>query len=775
MIDKISNENQTSFLFISILFCAYVVSYFIANGFYEDIITALFDFMITLFIFLKLKETRNLKTYWIYILLGLACWVIADTMWMLYGKVDFLKQFLSKVNFIQISYVVSYFMFAFSAFYILIKNLKNLFLMQVFVDSVSISVIYFSFMWFMIFDRNLTQVLSQKDFFNLSYIAIDLFMFCTSFVAFFSLKFSRRRLSIFLCLIALIAISVYDIFTTTMDFWIDEISFFGYDIVFKVTFFMLFVATLHLREGEANLKFRALRNDFDKILIQKLFVFAVLLTIMILYSWKINLTWLFSILVTLLAYGALSYTFSNVRKMDILIKREMYIKKVLNNQIENKVKELEETNRNLQKISKYDYLTNALNRQYFLARLEEMIKSKALGEKIDIYSIDINNFKAINDSYGHYIGDDVIVKLALNVESILPPENSLFARSGGDDFIVVIKQNEDIHCREFLYYLLKAISEPIIIDEYKIILDAKVGISSTKTSEILADDLIMQSEAALDTAKQDPLQKYVFYSDIKSKTQDKNHIEVLLNSINFDEEFELKFQPQYLIKNKKIVGAEALVRWNSPIKGPVDQVKFIPIAEQSFIINAIGKWVAKEAIKQMAIWNKKYNTNLKIGINISPKQVDNVNFASKILSYIDEYEIDPSCVDIEITEASLVNAEEIMQSALSEFSNRGVCISIDDFGTGFSSMSYIKKYPMSRLKIAKELIDNIAKNDIDKDVVKSVITLAKNIELKTIAEGVEDETQLEILRELGCDEVQGYLWGKPMSAKDFEELIKRTI
>ena len=165
MISKISNDNQVSFLFMLILFCVYVVSYFIASGFYEDIITALFDFMITLFIFLKLKETRNLKTYWIYILLGLTCWVIADTMLMLYGKVDFLKQFLSKVNFIQISYVVSYFMFAFSAFYILIKNLKNLFLMQVFVDSVSISAIYFSFMWFMIFNRNLTQVLSQKDFF----------------------------------------------------------------------------------------------------------------------------------------------------------------------------------------------------------------------------------------------------------------------------------------------------------------------------------------------------------------------------------------------------------------------------------------------------------------------------------------------------------------------------------------------------------------------------------------------------------------------------------
>ncbi len=137
--------------------------------------------------------------------------------------------------------------------------------------------------------------------------------------------------------------------------------------------------------------------------------------------------------------------------------------------------------------------------------------------------------------------------------------------------------------------------------------------------------------------------------------------------------------------------------------------------------------------------------------------------------------MDPKCVDIELTEASLVNAEEIMQTVLKKFSDKGMSISIDDFGTGFSSMNYIKKYPLDRLKIAKELVDNIAINETDRDVVKSVITLAKNIELKTIAEGVEDETQLEILRELGCDEIQGYFWGKPMNAKDFEELIRSTL
>ena len=185
--------------------------------------------------------------------------------------------------------------------------------------------------------------------------------------------------------------------------------------------------------------------------------------------------------------------------------------------------------------------------------------------------------------------------------------------------------------------------------------------------------------------------------------------------------------------------------------------------------------MAREAIRQMSYWNKKYGISLKIGINISPKQVDNINFSSDILNYVNEYGIDPKCIDVELTEASLVNAEEIMQTVLAEFSQNMMSISIDDFGTGFSSMNYIKKYPLDRLKIAKELVDNIATNEIDRDVVKSVITFAKNIGLKTIAEGVEDETQLEILRELGCDEIQGYFWGKPMNAKDFEELIKSSL
>ena len=775
MINKISNENQVSFLFVVALFCAYIASYLFNGCFYADITSCVFDFMIMAFIFFKLRETKNLKTYWIYIILGLGCWIVADIIWIVYDKLDIASQFMSKTDLIQDSYIVSFFMFAFCAFYILIKNFKNLFVSQALIDSAAIIIIYLSFVWFVVLDESFSRILTQREFFNLLYIVVDIAMFCALFVIFFSINFSKRRASLFLCLLSLFVISTYDVFFTVMSFWGNDTSFFGYDIAFKISFFILFTASLHLREGEANLKFRAHREDFEKILRQKLAVLIIFLIGMILFSAKIDIMWWLFVMITLLAYGALTYTVSSTRKMDILIKHERYIKKRLNDQIEDNVKKLEETNRHLLKISKYDYLTNALNRQYFIARLEEMVKSKALGEKIDIYSIDINHFKVINDSYGHYVGDDVLVKLALNISSILPQENSLFARSGGDDFIVVIKQNKDVHYREFLYYLLKAISEPIVVDDYKIVLDAKIGISSTLTSEILADDFIMQAEAALDAAKKDASQKYIFYGDIKNIIQDRNYIELLLNSIKFDDEFELKFQPQYTIEDKRIVGAEALIRWNSPIKGLVDQAKFIPIAEQSSIINDIGKWVAREAIKQMAFWNKKYNTKLKIGINISPKQIDNVNFASEIIKFIDEYGIEASCVDVEITEASLVNAEEMMQDALSHFSNKGIGISIDDFGTGFSSMSYIKKYPMKCLKIAKELIDNIAKNDIDKDVVKSVITLAKNVELRTIAEGVEDETQLEILKELGCDEVQGYLWGKPMGANDFEELIKSTI
>ena len=773
MLKKISNDHQAAFLYIGVLFCAYAVVLNFVKQLYCDVTSILLNVSIVLIMLYRLKTTKNLNSYWAWIVLGVIGWVIADVMWAIYN-ISHEDSSLEALFFIQVIYFIPFILFLAASVAIFIRSNKSGLWTQALIDAGVILMIYASFFWFVVFDRDLSFVLSTDFAFHLVYILLDIDMFCIVFILYISVHTMKRRLSFFLCLATLGLFCVYDMYYSVMTANGKDLTNTNYELVLELVFVLFFLAALHLKRGEARLKFRKNREDFHRILINKLLLLFVVLAFAIVISGKIDLSWGIFIMILMLAYAVLTHSISSVRNNQLLIAKEQNVKQKLDKMIEERVQELSQTNKRLKQLSEYDFLTGALNRPFFLLKLEEMIKTKALGENIDIYSIDINHFKSVNDSYGHYVGDEVLARVVKNIKSVLP-KNSLLARFGGDDFMVVAKQKGDGYFREFLTRLHAAISQPILIESYKISLSAKIGISTTATSEILAEDLIAQAGAALNSAKKNTLCEHVFYDDIKDMIQEQNYIEILLNSINFDREFRLNFQPQYLIEGKKLIGAEALIRWNSPIKGFVSPALFIPIAEQSSIINSIGKWVAKEAIKQMSAWNQKYATALKIGINVSPKQVDNVNFASDILGFIKEFNIDPRCVDIEITEASLVNAEEIMQSVLGVFSQNGISISIDDFGTGFSSMSYIKKYAINKLKIAKELVDNIASNEIDKDVATSIISLAKNINVKTIAEGVEDATQLEILKSCGCDEVQGYFWGKPMSAAEFEELIKSSI
>ena len=776
MLDRVTNFHNGSFLFIFALIIAYFSAIYLGDHLLLSGVSIAVDVAITIFLFIALKRAGVLNSYWIYALLALGFWVVADVLLMFYDRLNFVSKNVSNRTFMQILFLVPFLMFFISFVGLFTSSLKKVSWQQLIADALVIIFIVSSFLWFSVFHMSFNVAFDKKYLLNLAYISIDTLLLCAVFTTFFLLRSRKRHRGLFLYLLATLFMCGCDAYYSIKPYFGLANADIHYESLFKIAFFIIFLASLHLIENEANIKIRLFRRDFQRVLLEKN-AFLLILCCITLGATKtdqIYSSWIVFLLMTLLIYSAITYNISYSQRIKRLSLEEKTIIKKLDREIKDSLRELEEKNERLRQLSEFDSLTGLLNRQSFLSKLSEMIKTKALGEKIDIYSIDINHFKAINDSYGHYVGDEVLLKFSKNIKAILP-EGAIVSRFGGDDFMIVLKQKNEGYYREFLYYLLNIIAEQISVGDYKIALGAKVGVSSTQTSEILADDLIMQAGAALDAAKRDVNTKYVFYDDIKEIIQEKNYIEILLNSMNFDEEFSLNFQPQYLLNGKKIIGAEALIRWNSPVKGFVSPAKFIPVAEQSSIINTIGIWVAKEAIRQMSYWNKKYGINLKVGINISPKQVDNVNFASDIFGYVEEFGMDPKCVDIELTEASLVNAEEIMQTVLKKFSDKGMSISIDDFGTGFSSMNYIKKYPLDRLKIAKELVDNIAINEIDRDVVKSVITLAKNIKLKTIAEGVEDETQLEILRELGCDEIQGYFWGKPMNAKDFEELIRSTL
>lgn len=261
----------------------------------------------------------------------------------------------------------------------------------------------------------------------------------------------------------------------------------------------------------------------------------------------------------------------------------------------------------------------------------------------------------------------------------------------------------------------------------------------------------------------------MFYSHEHSQLlKRKNKIEILLKTIDYDTEFSLNYQPQISIDGKTLLGVEALLRWHSPELGFVPPSEFIQIAEETGSIIKIGKWVIDTAFNQIKKWHCMGYHSLQIGINLSPLQFDSVDFFPFIIEKIDTYQIDPSWIDFEITESIAMNSGTITEEIFTALAGLGVKISIDDFGTGYSSLSYLKRFDIDRLKIAKELIDHIVDDYEERLIIKSIILMAKGLGLSTIAEGVETIEQLDILRELECNAIQGYYFSKPLTKEVFE-------
>lgn len=263
---------------------------------------------------------------------------------------------------------------------------------------------------------------------------------------------------------------------------------------------------------------------------------------------------------------------------------------------------------------------------------------------------------------------------------------------------------------------------------------------------------------------------YLFFNrELQREMEKKHEVEMMLKKADYHREFYLVFQPQYRIEDEKMIGLEALLRWEQPVVGNISPKEFIPIAEETGQIISIGEWVMDRALEEIKIFNEKHDTNLKMAINVSPVQIQNMDFLSWIEEKLREKDVHPYWVDIEITEGATIHGDFSMEEIFIGLGKLGVSASIDDFGTGYSSLSYIKRFHIDRLKIAKELIDHITVDENSRLIIRAITMMAKGMGLKTIAEGVEETCQLKILQDIGCDEIQGYLWGKPNPIAVVEE------
>jgi diguanylate cyclase (GGDEF)-like protein/PAS domain S-box-containing protein len=438
--------------------------------------------------------------------------------------------------------------------------------------------------------------------------------------------------------------------------------------------------------------------------------------------------------------------------------------------------ERKELSANLEFLAHYDSLTHVPNRIMLenLVRQSLAVASRNRSQLAFLF-IDLDRFKNINDSLGHSVGDEVLKIVAMRLRQSLR-EMDIVARLGGDEFVVVLvnpKVADDIIivCNK----LCGVLRQPMSMGDYDLVVTPSIGISVFPKDASNYETLLKNADTAMYKAKQCGRDNYMFYSEAMNIEAVKVlNMESALRNAMAKEEFELNFQPQLSLDSQRLVGMEVLLRWNSPQLGLVSPAEFIPLAEDCGIIVKLGEWVLREACRQNVEWQKQGLPAVVIAVNLSALQFKDKNLLSIIKSALEATMMAPEYLELELTESIVMNDSEFAIANIQALKNLKLKLSIDDFGTGYSSLSYLKRFAIDKLKIDQSFIADIGHDKGDEAIIKAIISLAKALGQQVIAEGVETQEQMDFLRENHCHEIQGYLYSKPLSAKDMTAFLQQV-
>lgn len=438
-----------------------------------------------------------------------------------------------------------------------------------------------------------------------------------------------------------------------------------------------------------------------------------------------------------------------------------------------KNEELEYKNLELYRAANLDTLTELPNRRNFLHLINEVIIDREINKRFSIIFIDIDRFKSINDLYGHDVGDKIIINVGNRLNKILKNTDYL-ARLAGDEFGVIIENMiSDEEIIEKGNKILNAFEEHFEIDTLKIALSASLGISIFPDNGKSRSELMRHADIALHTAKKSGEKSVTLYAkETKLNELKRLKIESHLHSIIKNDEAYLLFQPIYSFTNNSVSGFEALIRWENPELGMVSPGEFIPIAEETGHILEIGAFVLRESCHAIKNINEKFNSNYKISINVSPKQFLAGNLVDKVTELIYEG-VNPNWLDFEITEGCALIDEKLTIKNINKLKALGVSIAIDDYGIGYSSLSYLINYPIDTLKIDRSLVEELHSNENNFKIIKGIISMCKELNLNVVSEGIETKEQRVALKSLGCSHGQGYLISKPITFDGILEYISK--
>jgi len=405
-----------------------------------------------------------------------------------------------------------------------------------------------------------------------------------------------------------------------------------------------------------------------------------------------------------------------------------------------------------------------------------MMKAKRNRTYVAVLFLDLDRFKKINETLGHEIGDKLLLEVAKRLENCVRKSDTV-ARLGGDEFGVILDDLRDVKfvavvARKFL----QALSKPIIIQEYELYATSSIGISLYPDDSEDVDVLLRCADTALYRAKEAGKNNYQYYTaDMNTRAFEFLLLESGLRKALDNNELVVFYQPLIDLETNKLLGMEALLRWKHPEKGMISPGDFIPLAEETGLIEPIGEWVLRAACTQNKEWQDAGYPPVKVSVNMSARQFNKKNITELIGDILQETGLNPEYLGIEITESVIMQDVKSTIAKLKKMHKMGITLSIDDFGTGYSSLSYLKLFPIDNLKIDQSFVFNITSDSTDAAIAASVILLAHSMNLKVVAEGVETKEQLEVLRQQGCDYVQGFLFSRPLPSEEFATFFETLL
>jgi len=429
-------------------------------------------------------------------------------------------------------------------------------------------------------------------------------------------------------------------------------------------------------------------------------------------------------------------------------------------------------------LSYHDPLTGLPNRLLARQRFEQMLTRRAPQQRVLVMCLDLDWFKSINDSHGRPAGDKVLQGVA-RLLTMSAGEGATVARLGSDEFLLILLDDAQFGTALALVQRLQSgLQHGVVVDGHHIALAASIGIAVAPTDGGQLEELVRNGDTALVRAKETARGSYAFYEEsMDAEIHARLTIANQLRGALARNEFSVHYQPQCCLQTGELRGAEALLRWTNPVLRAVPPARFIPLAEQYGLIGPIGEWVLDTVCAQIRRWQDDGDGRLKVAVNLSAAQFDEENTVRMVQAALRRHNVDPACLGIEITEGTVMGDPDKAAAALVRLKQIGVHISLDDFGTGYSSLAYLKRLPLDVLKLDKSFVDDVTTKASDAAIALSVVSLAHNLGMRVIAEGVETREQAAFLKEHGCDEMQGYYFSRPLPAAEFTTLLRerRTL